>query len=54
MQKGMSEHQTDVSEELHKLENSITNQRKEIISEIGEKLDYTNHKMETVLLENNS
>ena len=52
VQRGMSMHQSEVSQELHNLEIAITIQRTEIIEEIGEKLENTNRKMETILLQN--
>ena len=52
VQRGMSLHQSEVSQELHNLESTISIQRTEIIEEIGEKLENTNQKMETILLEN--
>ena len=52
VQRGMSLHQSKDSQELHNLEHAISIQRAEIIEEIGEKLENTNWKMETILLEN--
>ena len=52
VQRGMSLHQSEVSQELHNLESTISIQRTEIIEEIREKLENTNRKMETILLEN--
>ena len=52
VQRGMSLHQSKVSQELHYLESAILIQRTEIIEEIGEKLEKTNQKMKTILLEN--
>ena len=52
VQRGMSLHQSEFSQELHNLESAIPIQRAEIIEEIGEKLENTNWKMETILLEN--
>ena len=48
----MSSHQSEVSQELQNLESTISTQRKEIIEEIGEKLENTNQKMEAIILEN--
>ena len=48
----MSLHQSEVSQEQHNLESAISIQRTEIIEQIGEKLENTNWKMETILLEN--
>ena len=52
VQREISLHQNEVSQELQNLESTISIQRKEIIEEIGEKLENTNKKMEAILLEN--
>ena len=52
VQQEISSHQSEVSQELQNLESTISTQRKEIIEEIGEKLENTNQKMEAILLEN--
>ena len=52
VQRGMSLHKSEVSQELHNLESTTSIQRTEIIEETGEKLENTNWKMETILLEN--
>ena len=46
VQRGMSLHQSEVSQELHNLESAISIRRAEIIEEMGEKLENTNWKME--------
>ena len=52
VQRGMSLHQSEVSQELHNLESTISIQRMEKIEEIRKKLENTKWKMETIQLEN--
>ena len=52
VQKEISSHQKEVSQDLQNFENTISTQRKEIMEEIGEKLEYTNKKMDAIMLEN--